>query len=264
MEINGLILEHYIPENKKYCYPLLFIHGMWGGSWYFKNYITFAVAKGYEVYAINLRGHHDSGHVMNLGKVSIMDYVKDVKVVLEKIGPSVLIGHSMGGLITQKIVSLLTKEQVPGAVFITSAAPMWIPVVTLRLLSRILKIRYLKAMLFNRAFMFYKDDFDALMLNFIGEREAFNIFSCSVLESGRVARELAIGLIKVNEMSVTCPTLVVGAQEDLMIPVRVQEKIANKYGSDFILIHGHGHMLMLEEGWRGSISKILEWTSKIM
>lgn len=262
MKTNSLILEHYVPSNKKYGYPLLFIHGMWGGSWIFKNYTTYAVKEGYEVYAVNLRGHHNSGHTENLGKVSVMDYVKDVIKLIQEIGPVVLVGHSMGGLIAQKTVSLLAKEYVPGAVFVTSAAPMWIPVITPLLLSRMLKGVYLKAMFFNKSFIFHKDDSVALMFNCMEEDKAHEAVYCSVPESGRAARELALGLIRVDAKSVTCPTLVVGAEKDLMTPANVQQKIANKYGSDYLLMHGHGHMLMLENGWGESISKILEWVKK--
>ncbi len=257
--INGLALEHHVPKIKFYPYPLLFIHGMWGGSWNFQNYTTFTTKKGFEVYAVNLRGHQDSCPVENFGKVSVMDYVRDVLRIIEETGPVVLIGHSMGGLIAQKVASMMTISEVPGAVFITSAAPMGIPVITVPLLSRMLGSRYVASMLLNRAFIPYEDDARALLFNCMKEEEAHNATLSLFQESGCAAREVALGLINVKAKSVTCSTLVVGAEKDLMAPAHIQEKIAKKYDSDYILMHGHGHMLMLEEGWEQPISEVLEW-----
>jgi len=75
----------------------------------------------------------------------------------------------------------------------------------------------------------------------------------------RAARELAFGLVPVDENRVECPTLVVGAEWDQITPVGVQRRIAAKYDADYLEMAGHAHMLMLEEGGERPIKEILTW-----
>ena len=37
--IGDLLLEHAAPSGPARRFPLLLIHGMWGGSWYLRNYL---------------------------------------------------------------------------------------------------------------------------------------------------------------------------------------------------------------------------------
>lgn len=121
--INGL-LERAIPSGRPRGVPLLFVHGMWGGSWYWVNYMMAAAQAGWDAWAINLRGHHGSRPVPDLGRVSVLDYVQDVRDCLRGLGEVILVGHSMGGLIAQKVAE---SGGVRAAVALTSAAPRWIP-----------------------------------------------------------------------------------------------------------------------------------------
>src|ERR671929_1502515 len=82
---------------------LLFIHGMFAGAWQFEGLQRYFAALGYPSHAINLRGHHGSRPVPDLGKVSVLDYVDDALPVARALGRPIVIGHSMGGLITQKL-----------------------------------------------------------------------------------------------------------------------------------------------------------------
>lgn len=95
--IGDLSLDHAAPESSKYPLPLLFVHGMHEWSWIFQKWLQVAADAGWDAYALNLRGHHDSKPTKKFGEVSIMDYVEDVEDVLRKIGPAILVGHSMGG-----------------------------------------------------------------------------------------------------------------------------------------------------------------------
>ncbi len=123
--IAGLIVEHEPPAARARPFPLLLIHGMWGGAWYWHRYMRLAADAGWDVWAVNLRGHHGSRPVADLGRVSVRDYVADVAALLDAMGPAVIIGHSMGGLIAQMAA---TRAGVRAAVFLTSAAPRGIVV----------------------------------------------------------------------------------------------------------------------------------------
>src|SRR3989304_5594473 len=79
--------------------PILLIHGMFGGAWYWEGYQRVLAEHCYESYAMDLRGHHDSRPVPKLGRVRVRDYVEDALEVARTLERPIVIGHSMGGLI---------------------------------------------------------------------------------------------------------------------------------------------------------------------
>jgi len=103
---------------------VLFVHGMHGGSWYLRSWLYAAAHAGWDAWAVNLRGHHGSRPVRDLGAVSVLDYVDDVEDCLRELREAVVIGHSMGGLVAQKVAG---NGRVRAAVFATTAAPKVAP-----------------------------------------------------------------------------------------------------------------------------------------
>lgn len=124
-KIDDLLLDHATPSKKHHQYPLLFIHGMLTGSWIFQNWMEKTAQKGWECWALNLRGYQGSRSVQDKGVVSLQNYVQDVNDALGKIGPSVLVGHSMGGLIAQIIASQDKQNIIKATVLMASAPPAW-------------------------------------------------------------------------------------------------------------------------------------------
>ena len=255
--IGDLHLDRTRPRGPAKPGPLLFVHGMWLGSWCWENYLRAAADAGWDAWALNLRGHHGSRPVANLGEVGIADYVQDVLDCLRVLGEVVLVGHSMGGLIAQKVAEVGGAR---AAVFLTSAAPKGILVLRWPILWRM--TRYAFPMSANRPFLATRAHMDALVGNRLSPERQADMYARMVPESGRAARELAFGLIPVDENQVDCPALVVGAQWDRITPPAVERRIAAKYDAEYLEAAGHGHMLMLEEGWEQSFKGILTWIDR--
>jgi len=255
--MEDLLLERTRPRGPAKPFPLLLVHGMWGSSWYWENYLRAAAEAGWDAWALNLRGHHGSRPVANVGEVSVEDYVQDVLDCLRVLGEVVLVGHSMGGLIAQKVAEI---GGVRAAVFLTSAAPRGILVLRWPVLWRM--TRYTFPMSANRPFLATRAHADALIHNRLPPERQAEAYSRLVPESGRAARELAFGLIPVDENRVECPTLVVVAQWDRITPAAVERRIAAKYDAEYLEMAGHAHMLMLEEGWERPFKEILTWVDK--
>ncbi|MFE6076943.1 alpha/beta hydrolase [Paenibacillus sp. NPDC057886] len=87
--------------------PLLFVHGAYTGSWMWSKYIPHFVEQGWTCYVMNLRSHYKS-RVMDMTKITFDDYLEDIREVLAECDePPVLIGFSMGGILSQKIAEAI-------------------------------------------------------------------------------------------------------------------------------------------------------------
>lgn len=116
---NDLFIEAYGPANNSQISmkrpPLLFLHGGWCGSWVWYKYIRHFVSEGWTCYLMNLRSHYKS-RSLDLRKVDFYDYIKDLDLaVSECVESPIIIGHSIGGLITEK---LSEKRHFPGMVLV--------------------------------------------------------------------------------------------------------------------------------------------------
>ncbi len=79
--------------------PMVLIHGL-GGRWTNWESVMDQFAERWHVYAIDLRGHGDSGRVP--GKYEFGDYPTEVIEFLRDVvgQPACLVGHSLGGVTT--------------------------------------------------------------------------------------------------------------------------------------------------------------------
>ena len=261
VKIGDLSMDHAaLPEGSSIRpHPLLFIHGMHGGSWAFHRWMEAAAEAGWDVWALNLRGHCDSRPVENFGKVSLMHYVEDVEDVLRHIGPAILVGHSMGGLIAQLVAD--RNPDIPAVVLCNSAASRGIFPGSWATLSTYWKLRYVIATALQRPLQPHKGDMMSLVLNRLPWSVAESTFLSLGPESGLAARELTFWWLRGPELRIDCPVLVIGATDDRLTPVSIQRKIAGKYRRTEYKEFPGAHMLPLENGWEESIQYILKWAA---
>ncbi|TFK62566.1 alpha/beta-hydrolase [Pluteus cervinus] len=106
--------------------PLLFIHGGFGSSLCYKNYLPFFSSFGYSSYAISLRGHGDSYNpgYLKLYFTSRQTFLSDLRYAIRHIqtihGTSpILIGHSAGGGLAQDLIAQ-NLEPISGLVLLSA------------------------------------------------------------------------------------------------------------------------------------------------
>lgn len=237
--------------------PILFVHGMFGGAWMFADWQRRFAELGYSSSAINLRGHWGSRPAPDVGKVSMHEYVDDALAAAATLGRPIVVGHSMGGLVAQKLAEL---DAVCAAVLLCAAPPRGIPVVSPSLLVR--QIKHAPAVLFSRPLMPDRSDAAALMFNRIPPAEHDALLARMVPESGRAGRELSLGVIAVDERRVRVPVLSVTALDDRFVVPRVGRAIARKYGAESIELAEHAHYLLAEPGWERVADAVAGWLER--
>ena len=104
--------------------PLLFVHGAANSSDVWFRWMDSLSALGWATHALDLRGHGNSGpaHDVNLGMVTMADYVADVEEAASRLdAPPVIIGWSMGGLIAQMFEA--ANRAAPGMILLAPSPP---------------------------------------------------------------------------------------------------------------------------------------------
>ena len=94
--------------------PLVLIHGI-GGRWVKWSSVIDQFAENWHVYAIDLRGHGDTGHITD--SYRFIDYPIEVVEFLRNVvgEPAYLVGHSLGA-VTAAGVCAVTPDLVAAAV----------------------------------------------------------------------------------------------------------------------------------------------------
>ncbi|MET0285170.1 MAG: alpha/beta fold hydrolase, partial [Polyangiales bacterium] len=99
---------------------VVFIHGMWSQRGVWDRWLPAFAERGYVCDAVTLPAHHAGAHDAELAGVGFEDCVDAAARACARFAHPILIGHSMGGLIAQKLATRLTPRAV---VLLNSAAP---------------------------------------------------------------------------------------------------------------------------------------------
>ena len=260
------IIQHTPNKNPKST-PLLFVHGAWHGAWcwepFFMPYFT---QHGYRCYALSLRGHGNSPATKMMRFNSVHDYVADVAEVANQIEAEtgkrpIIIGHSMGGYITQKY---LEKHIAPAAILLASI-PVFgaLPFLTSMIFRYPLTM--LKAGLFSHNYHIVAN-IDHVRALFFSEsvpmeslREYHKLLDD---ESTRIILDTAL-LARANPKKINpTPLLVIAAEDDKVFPVKHEKITAQAYGTEAIVIPNLAHDVMIDTEWQVVADHILTWLSE--
>src|SRR5512135_1833811 len=114
--------------------PLVFVHGGYCDAWVWEpNFLPWFAARVYPAYALSVRGHGASGGADTMFIAGLDDYEADVEHIAGSLAvPPVLIGHSMGAAIVERIVA---KRPVRGAALLAPLPPAGLLQIATRLAS---------------------------------------------------------------------------------------------------------------------------------
>ena len=246
--------------------PMLFIPGYFASAWVYESYLPFFAERGYAGFALNLRGREGSTLQSGamLGRVSINDFVDDgrqaARWLIDRLGRPVVVGHSMGGLIAQK----LGEEGLARAlVLLSPAPPRGISLMSGALFRR--QFRYLPALIRSKRVVPRWRDMREMVLNRVPESEQRSTFERFVADSGRAGRQMSLRSIKIDAERVRsngCPVLVVTSDDDRFISPRVAQRVAQRYHAPVYMARGHGHMMLREPGWNEAAAFIASWLER--
>lgn len=253
IRVGELTVAHAAPDRETGP-PVLFVHGIFADARVWTDWLPRFAEHGLPAYAVNLRGRSDSKPVANIGAVSIEDFVDDAANVARMIGKPAIVGHSMGGLIAQRLAE---RDLVRAMVLITPAPPRGIVLISAELIAK--QLKYLPNVLLSRALPPNAADLRVVALNRASPELQERVLAQLTPDSGRAARELSITGVPVNAARVTCPVLVIAAEDDHFVPSKTVARIARRYDAELRVLRGRGHMVVMEPGWEALADDVAAW-----
>jgi pimeloyl-ACP methyl ester carboxylesterase len=236
--------------------PVLFVHGYFASAAVFAQWLPFFAARGMPAYAVNLRGRAGSRAGIDLGRASIDEFVEDASTVARQLASPVVVGHSMGGLIAQRLAE---RGDVRAAVLVSPAPPRGITVLSPRLAIK--QLKYLPSIMRSRLVVPDRDDLREMVMNRIPRDMQDAVLDELVPDSGRAGFEMSITGVAVDRSRVRCPMLVIAAEDDRFIPPAVADRIARRYAAPIRRLPHRAHMSIMEPGWQEIAELIDQWVA---
>ena len=249
----------YKPLSSPRPTPLLFVHGAWHGAWcWAEHFLPYFSAKGYECSALNLRGHGRSSIKGSLRFARIADYVADVEKVAARMpAPPILVGHSMGGFITQKY---LERHNAPAGVLLASPPP-----------GGLLSAAFRNARHDFRSFLQVNLQMDLYRAVDTPVKTRRVLFSADMPDDQvqeyfhKLGHDSYLAYLDMVLFSlpdpkrIQTPLLVLGAADDHNFSPAEIEATARAYHAPYELFPHMAHDMMLEKGWESVAARIATW-----
>jgi pimeloyl-ACP methyl ester carboxylesterase len=256
---------------------VLFIHGLWLHATSWTPWQEHFAAAGYETLAPEWPGTPDTVEAARADPDAAADHgIDDVTnhyaKIIEGLGtPPILIGHSFGGMIAEKLLGL---DLAAGAVAIDAAQIKGVLPLPLSALHATLPVFKNPANL-HRAVSLSADEFRYSFGNAVSEQESQELYDRWAIPSpGKPLFEAAAANFSLHSPAKVetgnegrGPLLLVMGGKDHTVPEVITKATAKQYRhssavTDLLEFADRGHSLTIDGGWREVADASLAWLTK--
>lgn len=252
---------------------IVFITGAFVHNSGWDQWKTYFEAEGYRVLAPawpakdapveTLRKRQPDPAIAALRLTQVVDHF--AKIIRELPEKPILIGHSMGGLMTQLLVQ---KDLAAAGIAIHSVPPQGVMT---------LKFSFLKATwgplgLFtsaNKSFLMSFKQWQYAFTNGMPEAIQRETYEQSVIpESKRISRDTLTSAAKIDFKKPHAPLLIMAGTEDHIMPASLNRTNFKKYAqnngsvTEFKEFAGRNHFVVGQPTWRENADYILDWIER--
>jgi pimeloyl-ACP methyl ester carboxylesterase len=255
---DGIERIAYRPHGRKFETPILMQHGMWHGAWSWQPWQELFAEWGWESHAFSLPGHGKSARRRSYRWCTLQYYYQFLAAEIKRMSrPPVLMGHSMGGALTQW--HLKRSDDLPAAVLVAS----WPSRSTMLSLFRVCRRYPLSAL---RSFL----TFSAQQVTATPRRVGELFITANALLSppelhARLCPDSLLIVLQYQPpfwkppLHTRTPILWLGGSKDVITYEPVHRASAVDYGADYLMVEKAGHDLMLEKNSRQTAESVHTW-----
>ncbi len=279
----AMYVEYFLPVKPTHQTPIVLIHGCCTTGAGFvstpdgrEGWAKYFVRHGWKTYVVDQPGHGRSPMPPDYATMSLQHAVDDNVALVKKIGRSVFLVHSIGGMIGWKLCETI-PDQVAAIIGVAPVPPANMP-----------KGSFPAASAIGQSFVssgvgpylpenqpaWYKLDAakGAFASASLFPAEAMDQYYPSLVpESPRAINELmnkdGMGLTADPKKFANVPKVIVTGDQDPRHPREVDAQTAKFLGADHIYLAdvglpGHGHPMYLDKGNEKIAQVILDWLAK--
>ena len=181
-------------------------------------------------------------------KLAVDDYAEDVLKVLTWIDqPTILIGHSMGGITVQKAAE---QANLRALILLASVGPGQLGAIRDPLPP-------------DKTFMFSPEQARKIWFYKIDDQSFNAIYQQLVPESVSVMNHYSTGDVRIDRSKIRCPIFVIGAEHDQTV-VHNFQSIAEFYNGDRLFVPDAGHDFMLEPAAIDVAIRLNHWLLSVL
>jgi alpha-beta hydrolase superfamily lysophospholipase len=240
---------------------VIFIHGMFQNAASWAAWAPYFEQQGFDCITESWPLHKGDPAALrarppaDLGKLELQDVIDRYAgiargAVMQDGAKPLLVGHSVGGLVVQKLVAMGLAD---GGVCISSVAPNRMISFDLGMLKNALVIANpLKG---DRIVQMDAEDFHHMFANTLRSDDSNAGFERTATHDSRnVFRDCLCGPGDIEDMdALRAPLLLLSAQDDKLIPPELCEKNARAYGDNAVthrMFPDRSHFICGEPGWQ--------------
>jgi pimeloyl-ACP methyl ester carboxylesterase len=240
---------------------VVLLHGVCFGAWYWENnFQPWFTEKGYDVISISYRNHGSSEKRGSLKWRSINEYVEDVQSVVSKIeGDVYIIGHSMGGFITQHYLHKYPSLKIKKAVLLCTVPNNGIGGATLQVIKTY-PFSFLKG-LFTLSFIPVFNNYTKAKQLMFAEKFPDDELQPIVARMQDESFRAYLDMLFLNlpaAKSTSVPLLLIGGENDFLIRPSSFKKFAKQVNAELVFMKG-AHNINMEDGWEKVAERIEEF-----
>jgi pimeloyl-ACP methyl ester carboxylesterase len=251
-----------LPQRAAHQTPLLFVHGAFAAAWCWdEHFLGFFADAGYAAHAVSLSGHGRSRGREHLDSLCIEDYLNDVVETMQGLPAlPVLIGHSMGGFVVQKVME---RHAVAAAALLCSVPPQGLMAAAFGMMFSHPALMSDLNRLMGGGEVALDTLREALFAQPVDAAALARYYRWSQPESHRAIWDMSLFNLphpsRIAARIDASALLVLGAELDHLIPASLVEMTARTYGVAATIFPGMGHGLMLERDWVKPAQHLLDW-----
>lgn len=247
---------------------IFFIHGMFQNAHSWDGWVSYFTDKGYRCVAESWPLHEGKPEALRndlpekLGDLRLEEVVdKYAALIGEENKDAILVGHSVGGLIVQKLIN---QGYGSLGVCISSVAPNRMLSLDWGFFKNSISIA--NPFMGDEPFYMTPEGFHASFCNTLPQEESDKYyFQTAVHDSRNMLRDCMLAPGQIDLEKTTKKLLFIGADEDEIIPPKLNEKNAEAYAeglADFHSFPGRGHFICGQPGWEEVARYVLQWLGR--
>lgn len=250
---------------------IVLIHGLFVNNTSWTNWKTYFENQGYTVHTPANPGHEGNPSDLrknvhtDLTKTGFEDVVTNIVKLIDTLPEKpIVIGHSLAGLVVQKLIEL---DKAVAGISIDGAPPknVFAPWQTIKTVLPV--VNPFKG---GSAYMGTREWYHKAFFNNYTRTESDLFYNeIAVPESRKIARDTLLkSFAKIDFKKAHNPLLFIGGENDTIFPATFTKKIAGSYKDknstvDFKSFPGRSHFITGEKGWEEVAGYVLNWIENV-